>query len=193
MQIIKITQAAIFTNAVTLPMLQELAALVGMTEAQVTAAANQQLKNASKTVDTLTFGKLRTIVAKKLHDSTDYGATFVAGDLEVEFACLPDLQEPDINASGKNKSTPAGNRTRAAGKFTGAYTINAKGRATLASVEQSDPGRWDIVKHILACATVEDFLKAAPPKAVKKVGSLTTASTEFNYSVRSGWVAQAAQ
>lgn len=189
MQIVKITQAAIFTEAVTCAMINELAVMVGMTEAQIAAAAKQDLKGGSKTVNKLSCAKLRTIVGKKLHDSVDFGDAFANGGLEVEFACLPDLEpEVDISKAGANKSTAAGNRSRAAGKFAGAYHINAKGKATLAAVQSNDPGRWEIVQHILACSTVESFLKASPAKAVKKVGSLTTASTEFNYAVRSGWV-----
>ncbi len=189
MQIVKITQSAIFTEAVTCAMIIELAAMVGMTEEQINKAGQQELKGGSKTVNKLSCAKLRTIVGKKLHDSPDFGESFANGGIEVEFTCLPDLEpEADISQAGKNKSTATGQRSRAAGKFTGAYHINAKGKATLANVQATDPGRWEIVQHILACSTVESFLKASPAKAVKKVGSLTTASTEFNYAVRSGWV-----
>jgi hypothetical protein len=191
MQIIKTNHAAIFSTAFTYPMLEELAAFVDMTPDQIKQAASATLKGASKTVAALCAPKLRTMICKKLTEAQDYGAAFTEGNLEMEFTCLPDIvaEEQDIGNAGKNKSTVSGKRSHATGgKMSGAYTVNAKGNASLSAVEQRDAGRWEIVKHILACASVEEFAKVAPAKAIKKVGSLTTASSEFNYAVRSGWI-----
>lgn len=190
MQVIKITHDNLMSEEVTCPMVEELAVMVEMSAEQIAVAIKQDLRNASKNVAKLSCGKLRTIVNKRLADSVDYGDAFKTGGLEVEFECLPDLEvEPDISSAGKNKSTATGARSKATGgKFAGAYIITPKGIATLAAVEKSDPGRWEIVQHILAARSTEDFYKLSPAKAVKKVGSMTSAATELNYSVRSGWV-----
>lgn len=188
MQIVKVTQAAIFSEAVTLPMLAELAELVGMSMEQFTSARDGKLSKASKGMDKLTFGKLRTIVAKKLHDSTDFGATFAEGSLEVEFACLADLPEPDINNAGKNKSTATGQRSRATGgkaALKGAYVVVKNG---LKCNAEKDPEKFAMWQHVWNCTSFEEFFKVAPAKAVTATGRIITASSEIQWAVKSGWI-----
>lgn len=194
MQIIKTTTNAIFSTAFTLEMLTELATkYIGMSQAAVDKIAKQTLNKAatgngkergngaSAGVGNLEFAKLRTVIVQKLQDSQDFGATFKTSELELEFACLPDL---DIGKAGANKRTTRANK----GSLAGAYTVTTKGVNTLKAVEQSDPGRWEIVQHIIANGDFAAYSKAAPQKAVKKVGSITTAAAEMTYAVRSGWV-----
>ena len=69
-----------------------------------------------------------------------------------------------------------------------AYTITAKGKFALGSCQGRDPGRWAIVQHLLCCTTAAAFYAAAPIKAVKQVGAVTSAKSEFGYAVKMGWL-----
>jgi hypothetical protein len=195
MQIIKTSHSAVFSAAFTLAMLTECATkYCGMSEVAVTKLSKQVLSKvtngntrtgpgAKSGVGDLEFSKLRTVIVQKLHDSQDYGDAFKTNDLELEYTCLPDL---DIGKAGANK---ASGKTRAsASKLQGAYTITDKGRAALAAVRNSDPGRWNIVQHILANNDFAAYVATAPAKEVKKVGAVTTSAAEMSYSMRSGWV-----
>lgn len=184
MQIIKITSSSLLSLVVTCEMVAELAAssFVGMSPEQIRSALNSDLKKPSKNMANLPCAKLRTIVAKKLTDNPDI--PFASGEFEFEFNCLPDI-ELDINEVGKNKVRKVGNKRPV---LTGNYRLSPKGRDTLRKVQENDPGRWEIVKHILENSAFEQLFKVAPTKAIKKVGSITTPSVEMSYSIKSGWV-----
>lgn len=188
MQIVKITHSAIMSEAVNFAMLSELAALVGMSVEQLNNAAKGVLAKSSKNVQQLSYGKLRTIITKKLHDSVDFGATFAAGSLEVEFNCLPDIAEPNINDAGKNKSTSSGQRSRATGgkpALKGAYVVVKNG---LKCNKEQDPEKYALWQFVWTCNTFEDFFAKAPAKAITKTGRIITASSEIQWAVKSGWI-----
>lgn len=170
MQIVKITTASIANAAqVTPEMISELVTKLNLT---VKPKKGEEVATAQ-----------RNAVIKALSGDNDYGN--LAEGFDFEFETLPDL---DIGNAGANKRG-----TRKTNKFSGAYKLTDKGLATLKAVEQSDPGRWEIVQHIVKSTSFEEFAKAAPVKAVKKVGAMTTAASEMAYSVRSGWVTPVAQ
>jgi hypothetical protein len=195
MQIVKVTQTTILSAAVTSPMLVELAAMVGMSKEQVSKALEQSLSKPSKTMALLEHAKLRTIVCKKLQDSTDFGETFIAGSLEVEFQCLAEIIEDDISRAGKNKNrSTAGTGKRASagpiGVLTGAYTVAKRG---LKCTVENDPEKYAMWQHIWNCTSFEQLFAVCPKKAITRTGRIITASSEVRWAVKCGWVVPVAE
>lgn len=189
MQIIKINHTNLMSEVVTCDMVVEIATMIGMTQEQIETAAKQDLRNASKSVAKLTCAKLRTIVNKKLQDSQEYGDMFKGTGVEIEFACLPDLEiEPDINTAGKNKSTPSGQRSGATGgkaAMVGPYTVVKCG---LKCNVDTDPEKYAMWQFVWSCKSFEEFFAKAPKKAITRTGRIISASSEISWALKSGWI-----
>jgi hypothetical protein len=186
MQAIIVTKTAILTEAVTCAMLREMAVkLFAYSEEAVDKLMSQDLSKPSKLMAGLTCTKLRTVLMKKLDDSTDdeYGQLWRDGALEVEFDHLPDL-DLDIGKAGAN-TKKAGGAKRS--KLAGVYHIGKK--PTSASVLGGDAGKWEIWEHIWNCTSFEEYFQKAPTKALTtKTNRLITPSMEMNWAVKCGWV-----
>ena len=183
MQTMLTTKSSIMNNQFTRAMLGEtMTKYFSKTEAEIDTLAEQVITKPPKGMQDLDFLKLRMALVKELEHHEDYSETFKSGELELEYACLPDLF-----VTKENERIPGAGR-KSKNNIKEAYLVTAKGRETLVKVEERDPGRWEIVKHILNSKTLQEFEFSAPAKATKKCGSETTALVEFHYAARSGWV-----
>jgi hypothetical protein len=201
MQVIKVTSAAFFTEAVTCEQVCQIALGLGLTQDYVDAMLAQSLKGASKGnggkgkggsngVGNLSCAKLRTIVMQKLTQPNDLVSNFAdpAGSFEFEFTGpnFPDLApEQDINAAGSNKKASGARPRSTNGKLSGAYVVVKCG---LKCTEQSDPEKYALWQHVWTSGTFEQYFANAPKKAVTCTGRIITASSEMLWAVKCGWV-----
>jgi hypothetical protein len=191
MQTRSVTQSAIFSAEFTRAMLVELAVGCGFyTEEAANKLANQDLSKPSKTMASLDCAKLRTVLDKKLHDAAeeDFGH-YKTGEMDYDFNCLPDL---DIGNAGKNtkrerKAADPSQPKAPKSKLAGAYNIVKK-----AGNAEADAGKWEIWSHIWSCSSFEEFFAQCPAKAMTKTGRVVTASSEIQWAIKSGWIAQVA-
>lgn len=153
MQIINVTRDYIFSATCTWEILQEICTgpvaqgKLAQSQEWVEKLAKQPLKGGSggngspkqQGVNDLPQAKLRTIVVQKYQDSSDFGATFREGKLQVEINCLPDL---DIGKAGSAKrSTGARN---ASTTLVGKYAID-KGNGCKAPKDSPKHKVYDIL------------------------------------------------
>ena len=189
MQIVTVTKSALFSEAFTFAMLTEVAMrYLGMSDEAVAKTATATLAKASKTMASVSYAKLRTVIATKLGNHPDYNDTFNSGELQLEFECLPDL---DIGKAGANKrtrkTTSTGEATtkRATGATprTGAYKV-AKRSGSM----EADAGKWEIWQHVWSCSSFEEYFAKSPTKGVTKTGRVITAASEMGWAIKSGWI-----
>lgn len=194
MQVKTVTTDFIFSTACNFEMLQELCIhkdFGGMTQAQVSTAAKQDLKKASKGTGNKTNGtgdlpnaKLRTILVKKLQESPTVGETFKEGKMQFEFNCLPDL---DMGNAGANKTKRGASTQGVKGaKLEGAYEVVCKTK--LKCTAESDPDKWAIWQHIWECNSFEEFFNKAPAKGARRSGKPISAASEIRWAVERGWI-----
>ena len=189
MQIVTVTKSSLFSEFFTLEMLAELAVkYLAMTTEAVEKLAAAKLAKPSKDLANLSYGKLRTVCATKLGNSPDYGETFNAGQLQLDFECLPDL---DMGKAGANtkRAASTGKKTAAhvgAVPKTGKYRIVR--RPTSGSVNGAHPGKWEIWQHIWECTSFEEYFAKAPAKAVKSEKTIITACSQMRWALKMGWV-----
>lgn len=189
MQVLTVTKDFIFSTNCTLEMLTELAThkdYVAMSQEWVKKMAESKLQNGStkrgaksSATGDLPYAKLRTVLVQKLQDSPTVGDVFKAGNMQFEFASLPDL---DMGNAGANRQRASRTTTST---LTGAYRV---AKNNLKATEQSDPGKWAIWQHVWACKTFEEYFAKAPKKGTTKTGRVITAASEMRWAVNKGWV-----
>ena len=192
MQIITVTKAALFSEYFTLDMLTELATkYLGMTADAVAKTAAATLAKASKTMANVTYAKLRTVLATKLGNSPDYNDTFNAGQLQLEFDCLPDLDMGKAGSNTRSKTAAGTKRTSTAGvNLQGAYTVGPK---KFGAKCEGDKAR--VYALLFANSNFEDYFAACQAENLLKVvregksGLVTITAGEFaRWAIKSGWI-----
>ena len=192
MQIITVTRSALFSEFFTPEMLVELGSkYLGMSDEALAKLATATLSKPSKDLANLSHAKLRTAIATKLGNSPDYGETFNAGQLQLDFDCLPDL---DMGKAGSNTRRPSasgsGKRAPAhSGSVPKEGSYKVVKRPASPSVNGGHAGKWEIWQHIWTCSSFEEFFAKCPAKAVKSDKSIITASSEMRWALKQGWIA----
>lgn len=183
MQTIRTTKSAILSAAFTCDMLKELAvSYLGYSQEAADKMATQTLSKASKDVAKLDCQKLRTTLLQKLEQSADYGETFKSGELDLDYACLPDL---DMGNAGKNSRRAGGGRKSVTGDLKGAYEVVKRG---LKCTADTDPEKFALWELIWGNTSFEAVFAAASPKYVTKTGRVITPTSELRWAVKSGWI-----
>ena len=190
MQIITVTKSTVFSVHFSLEMLTEVCSkYLKMSDEAIAKLARQTLAKPSKDLRDIPYAKLRTVVATKLGNDPDYADAFNAGQLQLDFECLPDL---DMGKAGSNTKRSSGSGKRApahsgAVPREGAYKVIK--RPASPSVNGGHAGKWEIWQHIWACTSFEEFFAKCPAKAVKSDKSIITASSEMRWALKQGWIA----